>query len=73
MMREYHVRFCEQLWVKFLGLTRPYFKDLLLNGSKHRLMHSVIPAKAGIQYKTIPFSGILCVYASVRTKFVGLF
>jgi len=23
MMREYHVRFCEQLWVKFLGLTRP--------------------------------------------------
>ena len=44
MMREYHVRFCEQLWVKFLGLTRPYLKSLLLNGAKHRLMRSVIPS-----------------------------
>jgi len=39
-----------------------------------------IPAKAGAginsgwdPVKTIPFSGILCVYAAVRTKFVGLF
>jgi hypothetical protein len=36
------------------------------------LMRTVIPANAGIQYKTIPFSGVLYAYAAVRTKFVGL-